>query len=278
MNDSALGSLESSTLCRLSLEITARCSLKCTHCYADSGPRGSHGTMSFEDWRRVIRQARDLEFSSISFIGGEPTMHPRFGELVEFTLDLGLPVRICSNLVKITEELWRILDKGPVTLQVSYYSDDPHEHDRITGIPGSHKRTTDNLRRALRAGIPVTAAVIHVLPEQRVAGALAQLAALGVERVHVDRLRRIGRGALHEASDETELCGRCATDTLAIQPDGTVTPCVLSRWLDLGDVRTSTLAALLTAPATLKARERIRTALTRTHASAQPCAGNQCSP
>jgi MoaA/NifB/PqqE/SkfB family radical SAM enzyme len=32
------------------LEITGTCRLTCAHCYAESGPKGSDGTMSPADW------------------------------------------------------------------------------------------------------------------------------------------------------------------------------------------------------------------------------------
>jgi MoaA/NifB/PqqE/SkfB family radical SAM enzyme len=42
------------------LEITGKCQLQCSHCYADSGPSGTHGRMSTPDWLRVIDQAAGL--------------------------------------------------------------------------------------------------------------------------------------------------------------------------------------------------------------------------
>jgi MoaA/NifB/PqqE/SkfB family radical SAM enzyme len=66
------------------LEITAKCNLLCTHCYADSGPRGDlHGNMTYSDWTRVIDEAAELGCPSVQFIGGEPTIHPRLADLVD---------------------------------------------------------------------------------------------------------------------------------------------------------------------------------------------------
>jgi hypothetical protein len=41
----------------LELEITGKCNLACSHCYAESGPRGTHGTMTVDDWKRVVNLA-----------------------------------------------------------------------------------------------------------------------------------------------------------------------------------------------------------------------------
>jgi MoaA/NifB/PqqE/SkfB family radical SAM enzyme len=64
------------------MEITGRCQLGCTHCYADSGPRGTHGAMELADWQRVIGEAAELGVARIQFIGGEPTLHPSLGVLM----------------------------------------------------------------------------------------------------------------------------------------------------------------------------------------------------
>lgn len=44
----------------MELEITGLCQLKCRHCYADSGPESDHGTMTADDWERVIDDATRL--------------------------------------------------------------------------------------------------------------------------------------------------------------------------------------------------------------------------
>ncbi|MBO0880190.1 MAG: radical SAM protein [Mycobacterium sp.] len=59
------------------LEITGRCQLACVHCYADSGPAGTHGSMRRADWLRVMDQAARMGVRMVQFIGGEPTLHPR---------------------------------------------------------------------------------------------------------------------------------------------------------------------------------------------------------
>lgn len=58
------------------LEITGRCQLECQHCYAESGPSGTHGAMSTVDWLRVLDQAAALGVQTVQFIGGEPTLRP----------------------------------------------------------------------------------------------------------------------------------------------------------------------------------------------------------
>src|SRR5947209_19312656 len=88
------------------LEITGSCQLACVHCYAESGPTGTHGTMTGGDWRRVIDQAAALGVRLVQFIGGEPTMHPELPRLVDHALQLQVEVEVFSNLVHVTPRLW----------------------------------------------------------------------------------------------------------------------------------------------------------------------------
>jgi MoaA/NifB/PqqE/SkfB family radical SAM enzyme len=47
-----------------------------------------------------------------------------------------------------------------VSLATSYYSDDPAEHDKVTGRVGSHARTLADITEAVRRGIPIRADII----------------------------------------------------------------------------------------------------------------------
>ena len=118
------------------LEITGKCQLGCEHCYADSGPKGSHGTMTLEHWQTVIGDARELGVGMVQFIGGEPTLHPHFADLVEHALGKGLKVEVFSNLVRVTDRLWDVFSKPGVSLATSYYSNEYTEHESITGRRG----------------------------------------------------------------------------------------------------------------------------------------------
>jgi len=76
------------------LEITGKCQLVCEHCYASSGPAGTHGAMAADDWRRVIHEAADLGARMVQFIGGEPTLHPALPQLIDHALDAGVEVEV----------------------------------------------------------------------------------------------------------------------------------------------------------------------------------------
>lgn len=227
------------------LEITGRCNLTCTHCYADSSPRGGHGSMTLDDWAGVLGQLADLDTRMVQIIGGEPTMHPHLDAIIDYAHRLGLDVEVYSNLTHITDPLWQLFSDCGVRLATSWYSDDPAEHEAITGGRGSHARTLASIRRARDLGIPVRAGLVRAVAGQRTGQAVAQVTDLGIPAPRLDTARAVGRAADGRDLD-AQLCGRCGDQRVAIGPDGQVTPCVIGRHLIAGNVRETPLADILT--------------------------------
>ncbi|MEU9882594.1 radical SAM protein [Streptomyces phaeochromogenes] len=228
-------------------ELTARCQLQCTHCCTLSGLKARPGSMTHDDWLEVIRAIAGLGIPAIQFIGGEPTLYPRLIELIEYSRRHGLTVEVYSNLAHIRGALWETLEQDGVRLATSYYSDDPAQHDAITGVSGSHGRTRANIVEAVRRGVPMRAGIVRVLEDQRVDTAEAELRDLGVRQIQLDRARRVGRAAGRSATipSVSELCGHCFHQRVAISPDGEVYGCILSRFLPTGNVQTEPLCAIL---------------------------------
>ncbi|MFF8639127.1 radical SAM/SPASM domain-containing protein [Streptomyces pilosus] len=225
----------------LELEITSRCQLTCSsHCYAEAGPTKAHGTMTTDDWKQVIDEAARIGVTKVQFIGGEPTLHPDFTKLVGHALDRGIGVQVYSNLYRVRLEHWRLFEHPGVSLATSYYADTDEGHDAVTGRKGSHAATRANIIEALRRGIHVQVGIVDVLEGQRVDQARAELEALGVTDINIDRVRGVGNAAKLLPST-SELCGNCAKGRAAIMPDGTVTPCVLGRFLPTGSVKGGSL-------------------------------------
>ncbi|MFF7471154.1 radical SAM protein [Streptomyces sp. NPDC008092] len=228
----------------LFLEITGKCQLECTHCYAESGPDGDHGSMSTEEWRQVIDQGAEAGMELVQFIGGEPTLHPDLLPLMRHALSRGLEVEVYSNLVHITEEMWEVFSAPGVRLATSYYSDRAGEHTRITKR-NTHERTRRNISEAVRRGIPMRAGIVDVHDSQRVAKAEEELRELGVTRIRHDRVRGVGRGGAGREPNMSQLCGRCGNGRLAVSASGDVWPCVFSRWRSVGNVRQTPLPEIL---------------------------------
>lgn len=247
-------------------EITGKCQLSCVHCYAGSGPDGTHGTMTADQWETTLTEAAALGARLVCFIGGEPTLHPSLPQLVRHALSTGMEAEVYTNLVHVTPELWELFGTPGVRLATSWYSNDRVEHKLITGRD-THRQTLANIEEALRRGITIRVGMVDgILPGQHTEEGAELLRARGVVDIGGDHLREFGRGT---NPDPSQACGNCGHHRAAILPDGTVTPCPLTRWMKAGNVTSTPLAGIVGTvtqiAATLPARQR-------------KCAPEECPP
>lgn len=256
------------------LEITGRCQLQCAHCSADSGPGGTHGTMTAADWETVITQAGACGVEMVQFIGGEPTLHPDLDRLVRFALTAGVEAEVYTNLVHVTPALWETFSLPGVRLATSWYSDDPAEHAAITGRP-SHARTRTGIVEAVRRSIPLRVGIVGIHDGQRTGQARDALTALGVTDIGYDDLRGVGRGARGATPDASQLCGHCGNGNVAVAPDGSVWPCVFARWLPVGNIRDTPLPDVLAGAPMAAVFAELDAAFT---APERPCVPKMCDP
>lgn len=258
------------------LEVTGRCNLECTHCYADSSPRGTHGTMTVSDWAGTITQLAAMGARDVQFIGGEPLLYPRIVHLIIHAREAGLTVEVFSNLTAVSETQWQVFKEYDVRLATSYYSDTAADHDAVTDRKGSHARTRANIMRAQELGLTLRGGVIQVRPQQRAVQAQQDLKELGLTVVGADRTRAFGRASRGATPTMADLCGHCADGKVAVGPDGDVWPCVLGRFISLGNVKATPLADIWAGPATRRARSEIEAA--HGNMPAQSCTPPQFLP
>ncbi|MFE3736808.1 SPASM domain-containing protein [Streptomyces sp. NPDC059134] len=93
-----------------------------------------------------------------------------------------------------------------------------------------------------------------------------------------DHTRRFGRGGQGVQPTAGDLCGHCAHAKCAIGPDGDVWPCVLGRFISLGNVRDTPLEEIWNGVPTATARRDIEAAQGPGGASAEACTPPQFLP
>ena len=71
---------------RIGIELNNVCNLDCTHCfrsiYRGEGDK-SDLFLPLETLEKILVEGRALGYRHIAFTGGEPPMHPRFGEALD---------------------------------------------------------------------------------------------------------------------------------------------------------------------------------------------------
>ncbi len=146
-------------VCVLLLEVTDACNLRCPTCYADA--RG-HTFMPVEEARRRLdrffREQPRLDVLMLS--GGEPTIHPQFGGLLEAALAYPINrVLVNTNGLRLNQdpELVELLreHRGRIELYFSLGGLRREVHERLYGVD-LRKQKLAALDRTAEAGVFVT--------------------------------------------------------------------------------------------------------------------------
>lgn len=150
--EDAYSARDAGRLLAIRLETNRDCNLRCRYCYAQSG-RHLGDELSYEMLADVVGQAHDLGAQSVVVIGGgEPTLHPRFRDLISLIHSLGMIPMIFTNAICITPELAGFLQDSNASVMAKLDSLRPHVQDFLAGQVGAFKRMQKGLVNLLDAG------------------------------------------------------------------------------------------------------------------------------
>ena len=245
---------------QLFVELTAKCNEKCVHCYAESSPASTEA-LAWPELRKVLEDAKALDFDLVQLTGGDPLISPHCVHAVEFAREIGIQqLEIYTNGLALRGRTYdRLRELGP-SFAFSFYSHNAETHDAITQTPGSHGRTARAIRRAVDDGLDVRVGVVSMGKNQHDASKTHEyLLGLGVPdgSIAFDQMRDVGRGDATPLEADTRPAGvhtggvestrpRNFGGSAAVSYDGQVYPCIFSRHLPLGSIYDASLEAILT--------------------------------
>jgi radical SAM protein with 4Fe4S-binding SPASM domain len=140
----------------LQWHITDKCPLHCKHCYRDDKRKD----LSYDVLLSILDKFTDFlskigKKGRIQFAGGEPLVSPYLPQLAKEATKRGLPTRVLSSGVGLTEELARKLkDCGVSIIQISLEGG-CDKNDEIRGT-GNFKKAVQAMEIAKKAGLEVT--------------------------------------------------------------------------------------------------------------------------
>ncbi len=131
-----------------SLEITARCNLKCVHCYL--GPRGErkeYAESSAGKIMGIIDEIVDAGCLYIFFTGGEPLLRDDFPQIYRYAKEKGLLVTVFSNGTLVTDKVAGMFrELPPHEVEISLYGATAPTYERISGIRGSFNKCMHGIK------------------------------------------------------------------------------------------------------------------------------------
>lgn len=282
LSNSAVHGGDSTDARSIWIELTNKCNLACVHCYNSSSSDAEDATLDEAQYRTVIDEAAQAGFKSIQFIGGEPTVSKSLIPLMTYAARSGIKeMEVYSNLFALGDRLLDTAKECDARFATSFYSADENIHDSITQRKGSFVRTSKNIARLSGEKISVRAGFIEMDENKGQFESTARyLNNLGVEQVRRDRVRRFGRASDGASDPFTELCGHCGQGSLCVNYDGTISPCIMSKFVQLGTVGDDPLAYVMLAEPLRQFRERLQERLNDNQCPPQcePVCNPRCSP
>ncbi len=187
-------------LSSLYLYIAGSCNLACRHCWIEPDYQTSNKNGKFVKMahlRKAIRQARPLGLGSVKLTGGEPMLHPRFREIVEYIESQKINMFMETNGILIDDEMARFLKakKHFNFISVSLDGAKATTHDWLRGVKGSYKKAVAGIRSLVKAGFrPQMICTLHKgnIAELEDVVKLAQ--GLGCGSVKFNHVQHMGRG------------------------------------------------------------------------------------
>jgi len=124
------------------IEPVSSCNLRCIMCFQidETFNKSSEfmGMMNLELFKKVIDQAHIGGTNAITLASrGEPTLHPKLGDMLEYCKDKFMELKINTNATRLNEKLIHQILKFGVTemvFSVDSYQKEEYESIRVRGI------------------------------------------------------------------------------------------------------------------------------------------------
>ncbi len=133
---------------RMYIESTNICNLKCIMCPTGRGEvTRPKGFMDFDVFRQIVDEMAPYVKATTLHIWGEPLLHKRIVDMVEYCSAKGLRSEISTNATLLTEEKSRqLLEAGLSAIYLSLDGMRPETYESVR-VNADFERTNQNIRR-----------------------------------------------------------------------------------------------------------------------------------
>jgi radical SAM protein with 4Fe4S-binding SPASM domain len=132
-----------------SLAINTKCNNSCIWCY-DKVSQNHDFDMSERIFDKALSLLKQANCKYLTFLGGEPTLHPKLSDFIHKTATNGLISIVVSNGSGYTDNFLNSIEciKSEVVLNVSIEGATAETHDKITKNEGSFEKLLSGLNLA----------------------------------------------------------------------------------------------------------------------------------
>lgn len=142
-----------------SIEVTARCNLRCVHCYINlplNDRAAQEKELSYKEFCNIIDQIVDEGCLWLLLTGGEPFIRPDFLDIYTYAKKKGLLITLFTNGTTITPRIADYLAEWrPFNMEITLYGRTLETYEKITGVPGSYDRCMKGIELLLERKLPL---------------------------------------------------------------------------------------------------------------------------
>ena len=145
-------------------ELTYNCSEKCIHCYnigasrndQEKSYRSKTTSLEVNDYKRIIDELYNEGLTKVLLSGGDPFSYSGVWEIIDYLYKKDIAFDIFSNGLGIVGKVKKLANYYPHRVCLSIYSELDKDHDRITRVKGSLRKTMLVLDDLSQLSIPMT--------------------------------------------------------------------------------------------------------------------------
>ena len=142
-----------------SIELTARCNLRCAHCYINepvNDAQALEGELSCGELCDLLDQMAEEGCLWLLLTGGEPLVRPDFVEIYTHAKTQGFLITLFTNGTALTPRLAdHLAEWRPFAIEITLYGRTRETYERVTGVPGSYARCMRGIEMLLERDLPL---------------------------------------------------------------------------------------------------------------------------
>jgi radical SAM protein with 4Fe4S-binding SPASM domain len=142
-----------------SIEVTARCNLRCVHCYINlplNDRTAQEKELTYKEFCNIIDQIVDEGCLWLLLTGGEPFIRQDFLDIYIYAKKKGLLITVFTNGTTITPRIADYLAEWrPFSLEITLYGRTKKIYESVTGVPGSYEKCMQGIELLLQRKIPL---------------------------------------------------------------------------------------------------------------------------
>lgn len=176
------------------IDLTNRCNLKCPICFANANVQGYIYEPSFDEivkMLKTVRANRPVPCPAVQFSGGEPTIYPKFLEVIAKARELGFSqIQIATNGIMLAEEdgfAQKCSDAGlhTVYLQFDGITENVYRQARGRELLEIKKKAIENCRKVkpLPLSVVLVPTVVNTINDDQ----LGNIVRFAIENIDVVR-------------------------------------------------------------------------------------------